>query len=223
MPDPIEGHIEVARSARFWVCGAEGEPVRERWYVLHGYRQLAERFLRRFHSVCGGGREVVAPEGLNRFYIGADRGRHGAGAVVGASWMTREDRDAEIRDYVRYLDALADGFPTDDAPVTVLGFSQGVATACRWVTYGRMRPERLVLWGDFLPPDLDLDAAREALSGTEIVLVRGSEDPALADAELRAAEAERMEAAGLELRVVRYEGGHDIDGPTLRALAADRP
>ena len=137
--------------------------------------------------------------------------------------MTREDREAEIRDYVRYLDALADGFPKEDAPVTVLGFSQGVATACRWVTYGRLRPERLVLWGDFLPPDLDLDAAREALAGTEIVLVRGREDPALADAELRAAEAERIEAAGLELRVVRYEGGHDIDGPTLRALAADCP
>src|SRR2546422_2866054 len=47
-----------------------------------------------------------------------------------SSWMTREDRLAEIEDYVRYLDAVyAEVFGSlDRAGVTVhaLGYSQGV-------------------------------------------------------------------------------------------------
>jgi dienelactone hydrolase len=82
---------------------------------------------------------VVAPEALSRFYV--DRGEPAAGtpARVGATWMTREDREAEIADYVRYLDRALDaaaGRPGAAAPALgVLGFSQGAATACRWAAH----------------------------------------------------------------------------------------
>ena len=100
--------------------------------VLHGYRQLARRFLRRFEPVAGDHRRIVAPEGLSRFYADPGRGRHGPASAVGASWMTREDRENEIRDYVAYLDQLWQHLRTDSPGRTrlvVLGFSQGVATA----------------------------------------------------------------------------------------------
>jgi predicted esterase len=166
---------------------------------------------------------VVAPEALSRFYAGSERGRHGPGSAVGATWMTREDREHEIRDYVAYLDALDRAqravLPAPPPDVTVLGFSQGVATAARWTVLGAMRPRRLVLWGDFIPPDLDLARAREAWAATEVVLVRGKEDPVLRDARLAEAEAGRLEGAGLAPRVVSYERGHEIHEPTLLALA----
>ena len=138
--------------------------------------------------------------------------------------MTREDRDHEIADYVRYLDTLADEISADlknQARVTVLGFSQGVATACRWVTQGRIRPRRLILWGDFLPPDLDQERARTTLSDTEWVTVRGVRDPALHDPGLERAEAERLGSAGLTVRRVVYEGSHDIDQMVLQNLASE--
>ena len=215
-----EHHLSVERTARYWTLGGDGDGEPEEiWFVLHGYKQLARRFLRRFEGIADGRRLVVAPEGLSRFYVSSGGGRHGAESVVGASWMTREDRLAEIDDYVRYLDALAERF-TSDARVTVLGFSQGVATASRWVTAGGVHPRRLVLWGDFLPPDLDLERAEEALRGVEVILVRGSDDPALSP-KLAAAEAERLAETGLEPRTVPYVGGHDIDGGTLERLAAE--
>ena len=132
--------------------------------------------------------------------------------------MTREDRANEIRDYVRYLDMLRDEVGIDAVPTTVLAFSQGVATACRWVTYGTVRPRRLVLWGDYLPPDLDMDAARVALADTELFIVRGTEDPAL-DEKLGARERASLEAAGIPYRLISYEGGHDIHLETLSELA----
>ena len=55
-------------------------------------------------------------------------------ALVG---MMREFRDAEIADYVRYLDLLSTETRhhlTGASPrVVVLGFSQGTATVCRWL------------------------------------------------------------------------------------------
>lgn len=254
-----EHHIEVIRTARYWTLGPE-EGAREVWYGLHGYRQLGRRFLRRFEPIDDGTRLVVAPDALSRFYVSSGSGRHGAESVVGGTWMTRDDRDAEIRDYVRYLDRLArkvgatgsaiatgsDGEARDaggadpgaadpgaayrrglaggsgpeaGAPtVTVLGFSQGVATACRWVALGDVRPDRLLLWGDVSPPDLDLERAAERFAGIDVILVRGSDDRALAP-HLVEQEAERLASASIDYQVVRYEGGHDIDADTLVALA----
>jgi predicted esterase len=218
--DPAERHLAVARTARYWILG-DPTAASDVWFVLHGYGQLARRFLVRFGPIDHPTRCIVAPEGLSRFYLG-EQGRHGPASRVGATWMTREDREHEIDDYVRYLDGVARDVLGARRPgvVTVLGFSQGVATACRWTVLGALRPERLLLWGDFLPPDLDLARARAAWRDTEVVLVRGAGDPTLADPMLADAESGRAEVAGLALRLVSYPGGHEIDPTTLRTLAA---
>lgn len=221
MSDAREHHLEVTKTARYWTLG-EPHGADDVWFVLHGYMQLARRFLRRFEPIAGPGRLIVAPEGLSRFYVRSGGGRHGAESVVGASWMTREERLTEIADYVAYLDRLAGetlGEVGDGARVTVLGFSQGVATASRWVCQGSVTPSRLVLWGDFLPPDLDLERAAEATAAVDVVLVRGTEDSALSP-EFAEEEARRIEESGLTVRRVEYPGGHDIDEETLTKLAA---
>ena len=219
-----EHHLEVVRTARYWTLG-DPSTADQIWFVLHGYQQLALRFLRRFEAIADGRRLIVAPEGLSRFYVSTEQGRHGSGSVVGATWMTREDRQHEIRDYVRYLDRLADVVlggegrtRGGDSAITVLGFSQGVATATRWITQGRLRPDRLLLWGDFVPPDLDLAVARAAFGHLDVVLVRGDDDRALAP-RLAEEERTRLAAAQITHRVVSYPGGHDIHEETLRALA----
>jgi len=219
----VEHHLEVVRTARYWVLGEEAPAPREAWFVLHGYKQLARRFLRRFEPLDDGTRLIVAPEALSRFYTGAETGRHGPTSVVGATWMTREDRLREIEDYVRYLDRLSRMVLADaghDLPVVVLGFSQGVATAARWTALGAVRARRLVLWADLLPPDLDGEKAAAAWAGTDIMLVRGDADGAFADPALLEAERARLEAWGVRPRVHRYAGGHDIRPDVLVEVAA---
>lgn len=214
----VEHHLEVTRTARYWTLGDPAE-AREVWFVLHGYMQLAKRFLRRFETIATGGRLIVAPEALSRFYVSAEPGRHGPGSVVGASWMTKEDRTSEIRDYVAYLDRVAEVVLESPMPVTVLGFSQGTATAARWVTHGGVAADRLVLWAGFVPHDLDLARAAQVFSRTELVLVRGAKDSALTP-ELAESERSAVEGSGIAYRTVAYEGGHEIDAETLSSLAA---
>ncbi len=214
-----EFHLTVPRTARYFALGADNQEVREAWVVLHGYGQLASRFLRHFALLDDGSRVIVAPEGLSRFYLDGNASRK-----VGAAWMTREDRLAEIADYVRYLDQLAvEALPRPGPaplPLHVLGFSQGTATAARWLAMGTATasgPRRLILWGGELPPDLDLAAARGRWADLALILVVGSRDEFITPKVLARDEA-RLNEAGIRYRVVHFEGGHEILPDVLQGL-----
>src|SRR5256714_11616751 len=99
-----EHHIGVSRTARYFTLGESLRGVAEVWFACHGYGQLAARFLEKLRALDDGRRHVVAPEGLSCFYLTESP----AERRVGATWMTREDRLAEIEDYVRCLDAVSD-------------------------------------------------------------------------------------------------------------------
>lgn len=211
-----EHHISVPRSARYYTIGGDPRTAPELWFVLHGYGQLAGRFLRHFVPLAGPQRAVVAPEGLSRFYLEGD-----ARDKVGASWMTREDRLTEIDDYVHYLDVVFAEVTRErrtSGGITVLGFSQGTATAARWLVGGQSRADRLILWGGEVPPDLDLDQARQQWTHTTVLFVVGSEDRFITPKVL-ARDEQRLTQAGIAYRVERFAGGHEIQEEVLSRVA----
>jgi hypothetical protein len=59
--------IAVRRTARLALLGPEGPAVRELWYVMHGYGQLAAPFIESFRAVDDGTRLIMAPEAHSRF------------------------------------------------------------------------------------------------------------------------------------------------------------
>jgi predicted esterase len=216
-----EHHLAVRRTARYYSLGDIGPGTARVGFVCHGYRQLAGRFLKSFRPLDDGRTVLFAPEGLARFYLGATLGEHGPDARIGASWMTREDREREIDDYVAYLDALYErelgGADRGAAEVFALGFSQGAATASRWAAQGKAPLDRLILWGGLLPPDLDLAANRERLDGLQLTIVAGTGDPFITQARLEKEQA-RLGAHGIASRFVRFDGGHVIDAGTLKEI-----
>ena len=212
-----EHHLTVTRTARYHTLG-DRTTARECWFVLHGHAQLSGYFIRHFAPLDDGTRLIVAPEALNRFYLEQTTWKGAGHARVGATWMTREDRLAEIGDYVGYLDRLFDDVIGGRAmKVTVLGFSQGVATACRWLARGKAKAHRLILWAGPLPPELDTDFATP-LRGTEVVRVLGDNDD-LADPAAILAEDAQFARMGLQGELVRFAGGHQMDAATLARLA----
>lgn len=204
-------HLTVPRSARVASAG-HPESSRSVWYLLHGYGQLAPDFLGQCQALDRPGRLLVAPEGLSRFYT------RGVSERPGASWMTREDREAEIRDQQAYLGAVhADvtgrmgGAPER---TFVLGFSQGATTADRWVAGGAVDPDAVILWGG--APAMDLGAGTPTVR--HLVMVHGTTDPFItpkAAAPIR----DLLAARGQAIEIVRFEGGHVIDPATLSSLA----
>jgi predicted esterase len=211
-----ERHLSIPRSARYFTIGPAASSARDVWFVLHGYGQLAGRFLRHFEFLAERQCLVVAPEGLSRFYL-----ESGARDKVGASWMTREDRLTEIGDYVRYLDALFSEVMRErrvQGGVHVLGFSQGTATASRWLERGSAHADRLILWGGEVPPDLDLIRVRTRWEATNLVLVAGSTDPFITTKVL-ARDEKRLSDHGISYRLEKFEGGHELVPEVLSGMA----
>ena len=214
--------VAVQRTARVAMLGPATAGIRELWYVLHGYGQLAAEFIESCRALDDGTRLIVAPEALSRFYDGDVQARMHKDARVGASWMTREDRESEISDYLGYLDTLhaamlASIGATATPSVTVLGFSQGGATAARWVASGRVNAARLVVWGSLFPPELDLADPAAPIRRAAVTQVVGTKD-IFATPKIVAKETARLRDAGLPYRFVTFEGGHRLDDDTLRAL-----
>ena len=228
-PAPVTTHsIAAVKTARYVVLGPEDGPVDEVWMACHGYGQLATYFGRHFRAVERPGRLVVVPEALNRFYAG--RGERRTGDRVGASWMTREAREDDIADVVRFLDdvfvaacARADADPRA-VPLVGFGFSQGAATVARWLALSPLvaararRADRLILWGGALPHDLDLDAAGW-LRQTGVTLVAGDRDAFATPA--RVIQQERaLSAAGVPFETTSFAGEHRLNERVLRDLGA---
>jgi predicted esterase len=215
----FEHHLTVKRTARYCTLGGVASPGSDVWIVCHGFAQLAGAFLEEFRTIARPGRLIVAPEALNRFYLSREGGRAGPSARVGATWMTREDRLAEIDDYVRYLDDLhrevTTRQPREDARVTALGFSQGTATVARWLVHGTARIDRLVLWAGLLPPEIDPGGVhRDRLRSTELLLVCGTRDEML-DSQQVKTQQESLEKAGIRVTLIEFDGGHRMDRDTL--------
>lgn len=222
MATPNVRHIAVTRTARYYTLGDEHDAVEEVWFLLHGHGQLGAQFIRFFADLDDGSRLLVAPEALSRFYAVPPSAAPAADRPVGATWMTREDREVEIGDYVAYLEQLSGTVlaTLERAParVIVLGFSQGAATASRWIARGGARCDALVLWGGLLPPDIDLTAGRHALSGVPLTLVIGSDDHYVTAAQVDAQERALREHQ-VPFTLQRYEGKHAISRAVLRELA----
>jgi predicted esterase len=201
---PREHRIAVTRAARCFTLG--GEAAAEAWVVVHGYGQLAARFLRNVEALATPTRLVVAPEGLSRFYLDAGAGK------VGASWMTREDREQEIADYLAYLDQVRARL-VPPVPLTVLGFSQGVATAARWAVNAAPAPVRLVAWGSLLPEEISAGQ----LAPIRVSYVVGEQETWAPPAAVEA-QASALGGAGVRVDVVRFDGGHEIRPEVLTRL-----
>jgi predicted esterase len=217
-----EHHISVRRTARYYTLGSVSDATRELWIACHGYGQLALPFLTSMAKVAAPHRLIVAPEGFSRFYVDRTSMTADPPPKVGASWMTREDRDAEIADQVGYLEALLADVRTrlpGNVRLRVLGFSQGVATVSRWVARGTVRPDELILWAGSFPLEIDPAEFSRRADGVAVTMVFGSRDQ-LAPIAVGESQRERLTGAGIDARLVSFEGGHRLDDATLLSLAS---
>jgi predicted esterase len=202
--------IRVERSFRYSLRKAE-QRTDVLVYILHGYGQLAEYFIRKIAGVLPGTVTFVAPEGMHRFYLAGTSGR------VGASWMTREARGLDIRENTEMLDLLHDRLVKEYRPqkVAVIGFSQGGATAARWIANGRISADVFVSWASVFPPDLSFPTEAIADKAMYLRFVLGTQDPYFdGPAAETACEAYRQLGFG----ITRFEGGHDLDPVIVQQL-----
>jgi predicted esterase len=212
-----EHHLTITRTARYYQLGRLSAHTKQVWFVCHGYGQLAEYFSRHFAFLIEADPDtvVIAPEGLSRFYLTGNGGR------VGASWMTSHDRLHEINDHVNFLNQVAKSVLAECSAhvrITVLGFSQGTATVCRWLTRAHFRPTHLILWAGSFPEDIDPVLAEYLLHDLALTVVVGTADEYVS-LPLQTEYLERLTGLGAKPKLVTFAGKHELNRSVLEAIA----
>ncbi len=212
MHDPQ--YLKIEKSARYFLSGPLDKEYDTICFALHGYGQLGQYFIHNFKLPDLDKTLFIAPEGLHRFYLNGTSGR------VGASWMTKEDRLKDIEDYCYYLDRVYHHFKDKIATVEkvgILGFSQGVATACRWISKSSYQFDFLINWAGAFPPDLDVEESIRKMNPIPVHLLLGDEDEYISMEQFKS-HTELLRSQGFKLETTTFKGKHKIYSEVLKEL-----
>jgi predicted esterase len=195
--------LTILKTARYVTIGEINDQTENVWFVIHGYGQLAEYFIKKFNVLDDGKTVIIAPEALSRFYLKEFSGR------VGATWMT-----SEILDYLNYLNLLYDtvlqNVDVNKLKINILGFSQGTATVARWCMNEHIKYDRLILWAGYFGNGIQDVIDPVKLSDKEVVLCYGKEDEFLVKIDIKQYENDIQKVIP-HVQIHTFEGGHTID------------
>ena len=202
----VKQHIIVNKTATNHTLG-NPKTAKTIWFVLHGYGMLAEFFIKKFEPILNTNTCVIAPEGLSKFY---SQGFHGR---VGAAWMTKQDRELEINDYINYLNQLHKFICSEntnqDLKINLLGFSQGGSTVSRWAANEKGNFNNLILWASVFPADMNFDQ----ITNKNTFLVYGNNDEFATHEKV--AQQKELLTKITNFKIIEFVGKHDIPKTVL--------
>lgn len=212
----ITRKIKTLKTAKIIVKGnLESQKISRFIILLHGYGQLAEIFIRNFSVLDEQENVLIVPEALNRFYL------EGFSGKVGANWMTKLEREDEIGDQIEYLNNIVQLYKNESwfrsAEKVVFGFSQGTATAVRWILNSDFNPNQLILWGGAFPNDVDFIKSSEISKNCKITICIGDEDEFISEKRLKENE-KLLDENEIRHELILYKGKHKIYKEVLKEI-----
>ncbi|WP_304136866.1 alpha/beta hydrolase [Mesonia mobilis] len=182
------------------------------WFCCHGLGFLSRYFIQYFNGLDADENYIIAPQAPSKYYQKSDF-KH-----VGASWLTREETQQETENVLNYLDAV---FASEEIPedkrVILLGYSQGVSVAMRWLASRKLNVDTLVIHSGGIPKELspqDFDF----LTTTQVELWYGTEDEYLTEKRIYEETRRAKEIFGEALKIVPFEGKHIVNRELINEL-----
>ena len=213
----MKKQISIPKTHKYSQLGEFSKKTNAVWIVLHGYGMLSEFFIKKFECILNDNTVVIAPEGSNRFYLENNYYR------VGASWMTKLDKEKDIEDNISFIQTLylniVDEIGHSNFKLNTLGFSQGGATLVRWIMSNNITIDSLILWGSDIPKDCLTEEKKSRWSSIDVKLVIGSQDEYINE-ENKQKVIDLINSYGLKYELVEYEGSHKIIEKELEKIAA---
>ena len=182
------------------------------WFCCHGLGFLSRYFIQYFNGLDTDENYIIAPQAPSKYYQKSDF-KH-----VGASWLTREETQQETENVLNYLDAV---FASEEIPedkrVILLGYSQGVSVAMRWLASRKLNVDTLVIHSGGIPKELSPQDF-EFLTTTQVELWYGTEDEYLTEKRIYEETRRAKEMFGEALKIVPFEGKHIVNRELINEL-----
>lgn len=210
----IEKSVSYTHTNSYSVLNQLNEKTSTVWVVFHGIGYLSRYFLRYFDGLPADENYIIALQAPSKYYL-KDTYTH-----VGASWLTKENTATETANVMRYIDAVMEneGIPRN-CRLVVLGFSQGVSVATRWVAQKKIKCDVLALYAGGLPNELEAaDFSHLAQNKNKIYTIIGTKDAYLTPARLEEEEEKAYRLFQGRAEQIRFNGGHEIKKEIITSL-----
>ena len=182
------------------------------WFVCHGMGYLSRFFLKYFKELNPEENYIVAPQAQSKYYV-PPKFKH-----VGASWLTKENTVKETENVLTYFDAVwsAENIP-GNLSLLVVGYSQGVSVAMRWIARRKIQCSQLVLMSGGIPKELSKEDF-DFLENTKISHIYGTKDEYLNEERITYETERSIELFGDKVNIVPFDGTHIVNTELINAL-----
>ncbi len=182
------------------------EKTKNIWMVFHGMGYLSKYFINYFSDLEPLENYIIAPQAPSKYY------QDKAFKNVGASWLTRENTVAETKNILNYVDTVFNKEISGIMPnLIVLGYSQGVSIATRWVASRKIQCDKLILHSGGIPKELQPIDFEFLKPSTKVIYLYGDKDQYITEA--RKSE-EYLKGSNLfkdRLRIEVFSGIHEVN------------
>jgi predicted esterase len=185
------------------------------WICFHGLGYLATFFKKYFEGLDKKDNYVIVPQAPSKFYQGKQF-KH-----VGASWLTRVDTAQEMQNNLNYLhEVLKNEGIEGDARIVLLGYSQGVSIATRFLKSYAHRIKALIMHSGSIPQELtEQDGNSFQKKCDRFIHISGTQDEYSND-EVVKREMEKIKMLfGTECELHRPEVKHIVHVPLIQEIA----
>lgn len=186
------------------------ENTKNVWFVCHGMGYLSKYFIKYFKDLNAEENYIICPQAPSLYYQSGFK-------HVGASWLTKENTLAETENIMQYFDAvLAEEVIPKDKNLIILGYSQGVSVATRYIKNRQLQCSQLVLHSGGIPKELVPENFK--FLNANVSLVYGTEDEYLNTARITYETERAQELFGHAVNIIPFNGKHVVNVDIINKL-----
>ena len=178
--------------------------------VFHGMGYLSKYFINYFSELDADENYIIAPQAPSKYYQGKDF-KH-----VGASWLTRENTMTETQNILNYVDAVYKKESIESFPnLIVMGYSQGVSIATRWVASREIQCNKLILHSGGIPAELEPSDFEFLSPNTQVIYLYGNKDQYITEARETEEKLKGNKLFQDRLKIEVFDGIHEVNRELL--------
>ncbi len=208
-----EKHISYQTTNSYSTLNHLTENTKTVWFVCHGMGYLSRYFLKYFKDLNPEDNYIIAPQAPSKYY--QQPKMH-----VGANWLTRDNTMSDMDNILNYFDAIfeAEQLPPKNKQFIVLGYSQGVSVALRYLAHRKIQCHQLVLHSGGIPKELIPKDFQYLNSDMKVKLVYGTKDEYLNDERMTEERQRAENLFGNRLQILPFDGKHVVNVDLINKL-----
>ena len=209
--NPKEKEISYTTTNSYSTLNTLTENTKTVWLVFHGMGYLSRYFINYFSNLDPISNYIIAPQAQSKYYLSSNF-KH-----VGASWLTKENTLKETENVLNYLDnVLKNEQLPNDIDLVIIGYSQGVSIAMRYIAQRQINCKHLILHSGGIPNELTpLDFK---FLTTHVHLVYGTQDEYLNKQRINEEILKAKNLFGNNLNLAPFSGKHIVNVDFINTL-----